>query len=183
MAIQRLLAEAGREPGRQLAAIDAHGAEAAADWGSLGSAENYLGYERTENFASPGGPLPGSSYSYAAPAQLILNHWALSGDWTMEAEAATLNQAGGQIACRFRARDLHLVMGAAVPGAAVRFRVLIDGQPPGPAGGADLDGEGHGTVSYPRLYQLIRQPGPITDRTFQITFLNAGVQAFSFTFG
>ena len=183
MAIQQLLAEAGRDPGSQLAAIDARGAEAAADWGSLGSAENYLGYERTENFASPGGPVPGSSYSYAAPAQLILNHWALSGDWTMGSEAAVLNQAGGEITCRFHARDLHLVMGPAAAQSPVRFRVLIDGQPPGAASGADVDVQGSGTLTTPRLYQLIRLPGQVTDRIFQITFLDPGARACAFTFG
>jgi hypothetical protein len=101
----------------------------------------------------------------------------------MAAQAATLNQAGGQIAYRFRARNLHIVMGPAAPGASIRFRVLVDGQPPGAAHGADLDSQGNGTVSHPRLYQLIRQPGPITDGTFEITFLDPGVQAYAFTFG
>ena len=101
----------------------------------------------------------------------------------MEEQAATLNEAGGQVACRFHARDLHLVMGPAVPGTSVRFRVLIDGQPPGAAHGADADDQGHGTVTGQRLHQLIRQPGPITDRTFEITFLDPGVQAYAFTFG
>ena len=101
----------------------------------------------------------------------------------MEEQAATLNKAGGQVACRFRARDLHLVMGPAVPDTSVRFRVLIDGQPPGAAHGADADDQGQGTVTGQRLHQLIRQPGPITDRTFEITFLDPGVQAYAFTFG
>ena len=183
MVIRQLLAASGSGVGPDPVSVDARGVEAPADWDTLGSPENYTGYERTENFASPGGAAPGQPRVYAAPAQLGLNHWALSGDWTMEAEAAALNEAGGQIVYRFRARDLHLVMGAAAPGAAVRFRVLIDGQPPGAARGADLDGEGHGTVSYPRLYQLIRQPGPITDRTFEITFLDPGARAYVFTFG
>ena len=94
-----------------------------------------------------------------------------------------LNQAGGQIAYRFRARDLHLVMGPAAPGTSIRFRVLIDGQPPGAAHGADLDSQGTGTLRHPRLYQLIRQPGSIFDRTFEITFLDPGAQAYVFTFG
>jgi len=134
-------------------------------------------------FASPGGAAPEKSRVYTAPAELRRNHWALSGDWTMAAQAATLNQAGGQIAYRFRARNLHIVMGPAAPGASIRFRVLVDGQPPGAAHGADLDSQGNGTVSHPRLYQLIRQPGPITDGTFEITFLDPGVQAYAFTFG
>jgi hypothetical protein len=101
----------------------------------------------------------------------------------MEEEATTLNAASGQIACRFHARDLNLVMGPAVPGTPVRFRVLIDGQPPGEARGTDLDGDGSGTITEQRVYQLSRQPGPIIDRTFEITFLDSGAQAYCFTFG
>ncbi|MGD0936284.1 MAG: hypothetical protein ABR922_17150, partial [Streptosporangiaceae bacterium] len=112
-----------------------------------------------------------------------LNHWALSGDWTVEEQAVTLNQAGGRIAYRFHARDLHLVMGPTAAGRPVRFRVLIDGQPPGAAHGADVDDHGHGTVTQQRLHQLIRQPGPITNRNFEITFLDPDIQAYVFTFG
>jgi len=184
MVIQQLLAEAGSAgAGHELVPVDAPGAEAPADWDSLRSPENYTGFERTENFASPGGAVLGKRRAYTAPAELSLNHWALSGDWTMGKQAATLNEANGQIAYRFHARDLHLVMGPAVPGTSVRFRVLIDGQPPGAAHGADLDGQGHGTVAEQRLHQLIRQPGPITGRTFVITFLDPEVQAYVFTFG
>ena len=184
MVIQQLLAEAGSAgAGRELVSVDARGAEAPADWATLRSPESYTGYERTENFASPGGAVPGKRHAYQAPAQLRLNDWALSGDWTMDEQAATLNEAGGQVAYRFHARDLHLVMGPAVPDTSVRFRVLIDGQPPGAAHGADADDQGHGTVTGQRLHQLIRQPGPITDRTFEITFLDPGVQAYAFTFG
>jgi hypothetical protein len=149
----------------------------------LRSPENYTGYDRTENFASPGGPVPGMAHVYTEPAELRLNHWALSGDWTMQEQAATLNQADGQIACRFHARDLHLVMGPAAPGTPIRFRVLLDGQPPGSAHGVDVDGQGYGTITQPRLYQLIRQRGPVTDRTFEITFLEPGAQAYAVTFG
>ena len=159
------------------------GLEAPADWASLRSPENYTGYERTENFASPGGAVPGKPHVYTVPARLGLNQWALSGDWTMEEEATTLNTASGQIACRFHARDLNLVMGPAAPGTPVRCRVLIDGQPPGEAHGTDIDVDGHGTLAQQRVYQLIRQPGPITDRTFEITFLDPGAQAYCFTFG
>jgi thiol-disulfide isomerase/thioredoxin len=184
MIIQQLLAEAGfGDIGQELASVDARGIEAPADWANLRSPENYTGYERTESFASPGGALPGKPHLYTAPAELKLNHWALSGDWTMEEQATTLNTANGQIACRFHARDLHLVMGPAVPGTPKRFRVLIDGQPPGAGHGADVDGQGNGTVTEQRLYQLIRQPGPITGRTFEITFPDPGVQAYVFTFG
>jgi thiol-disulfide isomerase/thioredoxin len=139
--------------------------------------------ERTENFASPGGAVPGAPHSYTAPAELGLNQWALSGDWTMEEQAVTLDQPGGRIACRFHARDLHLVMRPADGGTPAHFRVLVDGQPPDAAHGDDVDGQGHGTVTEPRLYQLIRQPGPIADRTFEISFTDPGVQACAFTFG
>jgi len=184
MVIQQLLAEAGSaDAGHELVSVNGRGAEAPADWASLRSPENYTGYERTENFASPGGAVPGKRHAYTAPAELRLNHWALSGDWTLEEQAATLNEAGGRIAYRFHARDLHLVMGPAVAGTPVRFRVLIDGRPPGAAHGLDVDGPGTGTVAEQRLYQLIRQGGPISDRTFEINFLDSGAQAYAFTFG
>jgi thiol-disulfide isomerase/thioredoxin len=184
MVIQQLLAEAGSAgAGQEMVSVDARGAEAPADWATLRTPETYAGYERTENFASPGGAVPGKRHAYQIPAELRLNHWALAGDWTMEEEAATLNEAGGQIAYRFHARDLHMVMGPAAPDAPVRFRVLIDGQPPGAAHGADVDDQGHGTATWRRLHQLVRQPGPVTDRTFEITFLDPGVQACAFTFG
>jgi len=183
MVIQQLLADAGAEPGHDLVQPDAPGLEAPADWANLRSPENYTGWERTEYFASPGGLVPGSRHVYEVPAQLRRNQWALSGDWTSEEQAATLNEAGGQIACRFHARDLHMVLGPQAPGSAVRFRLLIDGQPPGAGHGADVDDEGYGTVAEQRLHQLIRQTGAITDRTFEVTFLDPGVQAFAFTFG
>jgi thiol-disulfide isomerase/thioredoxin len=184
MILQQLLEEAGNGGiGHELVSVDARGAEAAADWGSLQSPENYLGYERTRNFVSPGGAVLDERHVYAAPAQLRLNHWALSGDWTLEQQAAELNEANGRIAYRFHARDLHLVMGPAVRGTSVRFRALIDGQVPGAAQGIDVDEQGNGTVSEQRLYQLIRQPKPIADRLFEIAFLDSGVEAFAFTFG
>ena len=182
--IQQLLAEAGFSGfARELVQVDGSGAEAAADWGSLKSPENYVGYERTENFASPGGAKSGKPRVYAAPARLRLNHWALSGDWTMKKQATVLNKANGRIAYRFHARDLHLVMGPAARGASVRFRVLIDGRPPAAAHGIDVDDQGNGTVTEQRLYQLIRQPKPIAARQFEIEFLDPGVEAFAFTFG
>jgi thiol-disulfide isomerase/thioredoxin len=182
--IQELLAEAGsREIGRELVSVDARGAEAAADWGSLKSSENYVGYDRTENFASPGGAVLGQHRVYAAPARLRLNQWALSGDWTVGKQATGLNKGGGRILYRFHARDLHLVMGPAARGMSVRFRVLVDGQPPGASHGSDVDDQGYGTVTEQRLYQLIRQPKPIADRQFEIEFLDSGVEAFAFTFG
>ena len=182
--IQQLLAEAGNgHVDRQLVSVAGKGTEAPADWTSLGSGENYVGYERTENFASPGGARPDKRAAYTIPRTLPLNHWSLAGDWTIGKQATVLNTANGKIAYRFHARDLHLVMGPAVRGTPVRFRVLIDGQPPGAAHGLDVDGAGNGTVSEPRLYQLIRQSQPIADRLFEIEFLDAGVAAFSFTFG
>jgi thiol-disulfide isomerase/thioredoxin len=182
--IQQLLAEAGRDGiSRELVSVDGRGAEAAADWVNLKSPENYLGYERTENFASPGGAVSDKRRAYAVPAQLRFNHWALSGDWTMNKQAAVLNQTNGRIAYRFHARDLHLVMGPARQGTSVRFRVRIEGKPPGAAHGIDVDEQGNGTVSEQRMYQLIRQPKPIADRQFEIEFLDAGVEAFAFTFG
>jgi hypothetical protein len=114
---------------------------------------------------------------------LGLNHWALSGDWTVGKGATTTNQAGGRLVYRFHARDLHLVMGPSVRGTSVRFRVLLDGQAPGAAHGSDVDEPGYGTLSEQRLYQLIRQPKPITDRQFEIEFLEAGAEVFVFTFG
>ena len=184
MVIQQLLAEAGSSGiDDELVSVDAHGIEAGADWDSLRSPENYAGYERTENFASPGGPILGERRVYSAPARLRLNHWALSGDWTVGNQAIGLNEANGRIAYRFHARDLHLVMGPVAPGSSVRFRVLIDGQPPDAAHGIDVDDQGNGTVTEQRLYQLIRQPQPIADRRFEIEFFDSGVEAFAFTFG
>ena len=184
MIIQELLAETGiggidREP----VSVDARGIEAAADWGSLKSPENYVGYERTQNFASPGGAVLDKPRMYELPARVRLNEWALSGDWTVKKDTAVLNKPKGSIAYHFHARDLHLVMGPAAPGMSVRFRVLIDGQPPGAAHGIDVDEQGDGTVTEQRLYQLIRQPKPIADRQFEIEFLGSGVEVFAFTFG
>jgi len=127
--------------------------------------------------------VPDEPHVYSAPAELGRNHWALSGDWTIGEGAATLNAAPGQITYRFHARDLNLVMGPAAPGTTAAFRVLVDGQAPGEAHGADADGEGNGTLAEQRLYQLIRQRGPVTDRTFEITFAVPGAQAYAFTFG
>jgi thiol-disulfide isomerase/thioredoxin len=182
--IQELLAEAGAGGASgDLVAVDAVGFEAAADWQSLRSPETYVGYERTQNFASPGGPKLASRRVYTAPAQLRLNHWALEGDWTMEKGAIALNAAEGRIVYQFHARDLHLIMGPRVRGSALRFRVSIDGRPPGAAHGIDIDEQGNGTVSEQRMYQLIRQQEPIADRRFEIEFLDEGVEAFDFSFG
>ena len=182
--IQQLLTEEGLVGvSHELVSVNARGAEAPADWESLKSSENYVGYERTEDFASPGGAVLDKRRVYAFPALLRLNYWALSGAWTVEKQSTVLNAPNGKIAYRFHARDLHLVMGPAAPGTSVRFRVFIDGQPPGAAHGIDIDSQGNGTVTEPRMYQLIRQPKPIVDREFEIEFLDSGVEAFVFTFG
>jgi hypothetical protein len=149
--IQQLLAEA-RLSGisHELVSVDAQGAEVGADWSDLRSTENYVGYERTESFASVGSAKPERRHDYALPGRLKLNHWALSGDWTMEKEGIGLNKANGHIVYSFHSRDLHLVMAPAVPGTPVRFRVLMDGQP-GAAHGVDVDDRGYGTVVEPRM--------------------------------
>lgn len=181
--IQRLLAEAGiRGAGGGFVSVNPRGLEAAGDWPNLRSPESYVGYARAENFAS-GGRDQDRRRLYRAPTRLSLNEWALAGEWTIGRQATVLGSPNGRIVFRFHARDLHLVMGPPKPAQAVRFRVSIDGQPPGPAHGLDVDEHGNGTVMSPRLYQLIRQPTPIVDRTFVIEFLDGGVEAFSFTFG
>jgi len=184
MAIQRLRAEAGVVGPRDgIVSVDASGVETAADWDSLRSPENYVGYERTAHFVSSGGAGRDRRRVYAAPAHLALNQWALAGEWTMGRQATVLNSPHGRIVYRFHARDLHLVMAPPRQGSSVRFRVSLDGQPPGPARGLDVDGGGSGTVVEPRLYQLIRQPKPIVERQFAIEFLDAGVETFALTFG
>ena len=182
--IQRLLREAGREDGGDaLISVAADGLEAQADWTNLGSPETYLGYEQAQNFASLSEAAFDEPHTYVAPDSLKLNHWALSGNWTIESGASVLNQADGRIAFRFHARDVHLVLRPRERGTSVPFRVLVDGEPPGSAHGLDVDEQGHGTLVEPRLYQLIRERGSITDRTFEITFLGPGVEAYVFTFG
>jgi thiol-disulfide isomerase/thioredoxin len=182
--IQQLLREAGSvEVSHEVVSIETHGVEAAADWSDLKSPENYLGYGRTENFASPGGPLLDKPRVYAAPSRLSINNWSLFGNWTVNSEAIVLNEANGRIVYRFHARDVNLVMGPATRGGRVRFRVLIDGKPAGQAHGVDVDENGEGVVTDERLYQLIRQSKPISDRQFEIEFLDSGAKAFAFTFG
>jgi thiol-disulfide isomerase/thioredoxin len=164
------------------AAIQAEGIQAAADWGEMASPETYLGFERAERFASPGGLHPLSTSSYSAPPSLMLNRWSLAGRWTDRQQSVNLDSAPGRILFRFHARDLHLVLGSS-GGKPLRFRILIDGKPPGAGHGADCNAQGEGLVNEHRLYQLIRQTGPIRDRTFQIEFLDPGIEAFAFTFG
>jgi cytochrome c biogenesis protein CcdA/thiol-disulfide isomerase/thioredoxin len=182
--IQKLLAEAGKPAAAAsgLVAVNATGAEAAADMGDVQSPETYVGYARGDNFVSPGGVVRDESHIYK-PGTQQLNQWSLAGDWTVNGESATLNDANGGIIYRFHARDLHLVLGPGSSGKPVRFKVTIDGVAPGASHGSDIDAEGLGTVTSERLYQLLRQSGDIADHTFEIHFLDPGVQAYAFTFG
>ena len=178
-AIQQLLGRTSQD----LVTVHGEGDEAEADWARLNSPETYLGSERTGNFASPGGVALGEARVYAAPDRLRLNQWALAGDWTMEREHVVLNAAGGGISFRFQARDVHLVLRRAGQTEPVPFRVLLDGEAPGAGHGADAGADGNGRVEDDRLYQLVRQQGPVEERTFEITFGEAGVEAYVFTFG
>jgi cytochrome c biogenesis protein CcdA/thiol-disulfide isomerase/thioredoxin len=181
--IQQLLAEAGNSGVPQsLVNVEASGAEAAPSEGDDKSPETYIGYNRADNFVSPGGIVDDENHVYES-ADPKLNQWSLSGDWLVSSESATLNSNGGKIIYRFHARDLHLVLGPAPDGKPIQFRVTIDGQPPGEDHGADTDAGGHGVVNGQRLYQLIRQNGAIKDRNFEIEFLDPGVRAYAFTFG
>lgn len=180
--IRQLLREAGRNVPTQMVEVRGTGAEAAPDMNNIKSPETYLGYERAENFMSPGGVARDESHDYAAGV-LKLNDWSLAGRWTVDPEHAALDQAGGAIRYRFHARDLHLVLGPSTDGKPVRFKVTIDGAAPGADHGVDTDADGAGIVTGQRLYQLVRQQGEIRDRTFEIQFLDPGVQAFAFTFG
>ena len=165
------------------AANPREGVERQADMRNLKSPETYLGHARAEHFASPGVQRADQAADYAVPAPLQLNQWALGGRWTVGDEDAQLQQAGGRIAFRFHARDLHLVLAPGADGKPVRFRVRLDGQVPGDAAGGDATPDGSGTVDGHRLYQLIRQSGEVRERTFEIEFLDPGVHAYAFTFG
>ena len=178
--IRQLLAEAGHAPSGAMAEESAKGSEAAAS-GQIGSPETYIGYSRADRFASPGGLLHDQPKSYAS-APLDLNEWSLQGQWVDTRQNARSLAAGAAISFRFHARDLHLVLGSA-SGKPVRFRVTVDGQGPGADAGVDVKADGTGTVTGQQLYQLVRQKGQVRDRTFTITFLDPGVEAFSFTFG
>jgi thiol-disulfide isomerase/thioredoxin len=184
LVIQQLLTEAGAQGvSHELAKVEGVGIEAAPDWADLKSPESYVGYDQAANFASPGGEAWDKRHVYVGPATLKLNHWALSGDWTAKKQFALLNAPDGRITYRFHARDLNLIMGPSAPGTSVRFHVTIDGQPPGVSHRVDVDGQGNGTVTQQRLYQLIRQSQPIVDRQFEVEFLDAGIEAYDFTFG
>jgi thiol-disulfide isomerase/thioredoxin len=175
--IQRLLGV-----DRALVSVEGMGVEAAADWEQLGTPETYLGYGRSESFSSPGGGAFDEPSIYKLPESLRLNHWALAGEWTIEREKIVLDQAGGSIAYRFEARDAHLVLSSEAR-EPVLFRVLIDGKAPGASHGVDVDEDGNGVLREGRLYQLVREPGTVRERTLEITFLEPGAEAYVFTFG
>jgi len=181
--IQKLLAEAGdSHVPTGIVAVNASGAEAAPSQADHQSPEAYIGYDRIDHFVSPGGVAQDASHVYAAGSPQ-LNDWSLVGNWTVGNERALLNDRDGGIVYRFHARDLHLVLGPAVEGNPVRFIVTVDGKAPGAAHGVDVDAEGQGVVTAQRLYQLVRDPGAVADHTFEIRFLDPGVQAYAFTFG
>jgi hypothetical protein len=182
--IQQLLSEANGAPVTgAVATIDSEGPQAQADETDLGSGETYIGYAHPSNFDSPGGVWEDAPSLYRHASSLSLNRWSLRGVWTMGSEFATLNETSGSITYRFHARDLHLVLAPPSRGHPVRFRVTIDGAVPGANHGSDIDSEGWGCVQEDRLYQLIRQTGPVADRTFEIEFFDAGIRAYAFTFG
>ena len=167
---------------RELVPVEGVGVEAEADWDHLRTPETYLGYGRGDQFASPDGTTFDERRAYELPEHLHLNHWALAGEWTIGRERVVLDQAGGTIAYRFRARDAHLVLssGAREP---IPFRVLLDGQAPGPSHGVDVDPDGNGVLRDGRLYQLLRVHDAVQERTLEITFLEPGAEAYVFTFG
>jgi thiol-disulfide isomerase/thioredoxin len=162
---------------RELVSVEGVGVEAAADWDHLRTAETYLGYYRSERFASTD-----ERGAYELPERLRFNHWALAGRWTIGPENVVLDQAGGSIAIRFHARDAHLVLsrGAREP---IPFRVLLDGEAPGPSHGVDVDADGNGVLRDGRMYQLVREHEAVRQRTLEITFLEPGAEAYAFTFG
>ena len=167
---------------RELTSVAGDGVEAEADWDHLRTPETYLGYDRGDHFASPGGDALGNRHAYELPERLRLNQWALDGEWTIGREQAVLDEPGGSIAYRFHARDAHLVLspGAREP---IPFRVLLDGEAPGSSHGVDVDADGNGVLRDGRLYQLVREHGAVRERTLEITFLEPGAEAYVFTFG
>jgi thiol-disulfide isomerase/thioredoxin len=174
--IQRLL---GVE--RELVSVEGLGVEAEADWDNLRTPETYLGYERSDQFASPHATLE-ERVAYELPERLRLNQWALAGEWTIGREKVVLEQADGSIAYRFHARDAHLVLSPAAR-EPITFRVLLDGEAPGPSHGVDVDEDENGLLREGRLYQLVREHDAVRERTLEITFLEPGAEAYAFTFG
>jgi thiol-disulfide isomerase/thioredoxin len=184
MVIQRLLLDAGAQAlDRDLVAVEPRGLEVGADWRALRSPETYLGYIQSSGFASEGTAPLDLPYEYTAAPSLPLNSWDLSGNWTIARHAAGSNAPGARIAFQFHARDLNLVMGPRSTSAAIPFRVTLDGRAVADANGTDVDADGRGIVRDQNTYQLIRQPGPITDRRFEIEFLESGAEVYCFTFG
>lgn len=182
--IQQLLQEAGSSQSTMgLTEVDAGGVQLAANMDEVASPETYLGYERAENFLSTPKAVPDRTATYREPERPRLNTWGLAGQWMVGAESALLTGPSGSIVYRFKARDLHLVLSPGPDGKPVRFKVRIDGKPPGTAHGVDVAADGSGTVTGQRLYQLVRQSGVITEHTFSIEFLDSGVSAYAFTFG
>ncbi len=181
--IRQLLTEAGHPPSARMAGAQTGEAAEMAASGKVRSPETYVGYFRSDRFASPGGEARDEPKTYSIPARLDLNDWALGGRWNVGRQAATALSPGSKIAFRFHARDVHLVLGPAADGRPVRFRVTIDGKAPAGSAGSDVGANGSGVVDSERLYQLVRQEGDVKDRTFTIQFLDPGVRAFSFTFG
>jgi thiol-disulfide isomerase/thioredoxin len=183
--LRELLVEAGFKglPGSAEGMTAATGIQAAADESNMQSPETYVGYDRAEHFASTGGFVPDKAGNYRVPGSLQLNEWGLQGSWLVEKERAVLQGAPGKVVFRFKARDLHLVLGPSADGKPVRFRVTLDGKAPGNGHGVDTDESGSGTVTEQRLYQLIRQSQGVAEHTFSIEFLDGGVQAYAFTFG
>jgi len=182
--IQELLLEAGASlPDRLLASVDARGAELDADWSNLRSPETYLGFGRLERFSSTDRVVRNKSMRFETPPRLKPNTWGLSGDWTIKGEYSFSDRPGGRLAYQLLARDVHLVMAPSDPSRPVRFRVLIDGKPPGAAHGVDIDEEGFGSLEQPRMYQLIRQIEVVQPVRFEIEFLDAGAQIYALTFG
>jgi cytochrome c biogenesis protein CcdA/thiol-disulfide isomerase/thioredoxin len=166
-----------------LVQVAASGSQAAPDFGNIASPETYIGYARQQNYVSPQKLRPDGAQTYSDPSRLTVNQWGLSGNWNVSDEHAALVAAPGKVIFRFHARDLHLVLGPGKNAKPVRFRVRIDGTAPGEDHGGDTDQQGAGAVKEYRLYQLIRQKGKVEDRTFEIEFLDPGVQAFALTFG
>jgi cytochrome c biogenesis protein CcdA/thiol-disulfide isomerase/thioredoxin len=182
--IQRLLSEArGESVAAPVLPVGGVGAQAEADAANLRSGETYIGYAQMGGFVSPTGLQQDVTALYRTLSPLPVDRWGLTGTWTIGKEFATSQAPQGRIGYRFHARDLHLVLAPAAPGQPIRYRVTLDGVPPGADHGADVEADGWGTVQDGRLYQMIRQTGPITDRTFEIEFLDAGVRAYAFTFG
>lgn len=182
--IQRLLKETGTAvPLRSEVKLPAIGVEAPPNWEEARSPETYVGYRQAERFASPGPMAEDMRKNYSVPAQLALNQWGLSGAWNLGEESAVLQVGPGSIVYRFHSRDVHMVLGPAKDGKPIRFRVTVDGGAPRDDRGSDVAADGQGEVREPRLYQLVRQRGPVRDRTFAIEFLDSGIHAFSFTFG